>query len=483
MPDFRTVRAKKIKEPDFKSFKVKRDKRGGYSVDINWEYENDQVVGFKLYKVQVPKSQLRKSFLVSQLALEKLTTAKSSKFQSQILYDKNYFVENSKVKFDQEKPSRFRIEEKIPKKLNYSFLSFIRKNPNGKYIFTDKNVKFGNTYSYVLTAVRRDTQETSKNNRIYINIEDLEPPSSISDFKLQEISSGMLISGAISDSKDVAKYQVWRRKIRTKKFIKIFEGQNTQKSIALIDEGLIPGNEYEYKVYLIDFYNNISWSSPIKRIEFKSTLLSKGAIIDPAINISYDNPNILIAGERNSPKIVGYRIERQDLWKYEKKFEIKKFNEKPWPNVIFFDKNNQISLRDETAKKDRIYRYRVSSISLTGKTESIFVSPPVKPEEGLDINSLTFEKLNLDPIKINNFEANVSFIKQNPVFVELLWNIEGDWDFLNLVIDNKEKIQIDNIHKSIFYNKFKKGKQYKLQLQVFNLEGEMEESEIIRISI
>lgn len=474
----------KIEGPVFKSYSVLKSKRGGFKTKLNWEYENEKVIGFRIYKAVLSKSQLQKEYTISQLALERLTSTSNAKAGSQILYDKNFFVENSKVKFFKSDTSKFKIKESVPTKMDYSLIGFIRSRPGGLYSFEDGNVKFGNSYSYVVTGMMKTLNETRPGSGMFVNIEDLTPPPSIKNFNAEETSSGILITFTGVTSSDTASFRVYRRRVGDIEFKEVFEGPTTQKSGYFVDSTVIPGNEYEYKVYLIDFFGNVGWSSKIVRVEFLSRFLSKGAIIDPLVKIVYRAHNIVVEGRRNSDRILGYRIERQDIWRFQKNFEIKNNKGIPWPNVIFFDENDKLELSDASVSPNKVYRYRVSSISITGKTESIFVSPVFMSEENLEINSPGFLFKDLNPVKIKSFETEIKQTLQDPVYVKLSWKIDGDWDYLKIVFIKDHEVIVDNIHDHIFYDKLEKGKSYKVKLQVFNLEDEMvEESEITRVFI
>lgn len=490
MPDFRSRlknRRKKPKIPEFKIFNVQKDKRGGFNVKLNWEYSDSKVVGFRIYKAVMPMSLAQRTYRVSQRALEKLTPAKSPRVESQILFSKNFFVENKNVNFFFSETGRFREEEKRPTQLNYGILNFIRTNQEGKYSFVDKDIQFGKTYTYVLTALTKDYQETPKGPGLIVNVEDLKPPNNVENLQTRESSGGIAISFNIKDHDEVESYIVFRRKIGDRIFSKIFEGKIFQKNGVLVDETAQAGNEYEYKVYLRDYFGNISWHSPPSRSEFKSRILSKGAIMDPIVRIRYQEPNFVIEGKINSPKIIGYRIERQDVWRKEKKFEIKKSNEIPWPNVHLFDNLGFIKHSDTTAYPGNVYRYRISSISITGKTESIYVSPPIRPRKGTHIETRGFVCEDCQPIKITNFQANALYTNQNPVYVKIWWDILGDWDYLKITSNEgtqEEKIfRVDNPHYHIFSNNFEKGTKNKLKMRVFNRDNEFIDSAIVTLNL
>lgn len=490
MPDLRSRlknRQPKAAMPIFKNYQINKDKRGGFSVSLNWDYDDSKIIGFRIYKAIFPKPLLQRNYLVSQRALEKLTPAKTPRSESQILYSKNFFVENSKVKFFQSDTGRHQAEETLPRNLNYSILHFCRTSPNKTYTFTDKDIQFGSSYSYVLTALTKDYKETPKGTGFIVNVEDLTPPMAVKNLVAREGAGGILVSFTMDHPEEVESYLVFRRKVEEKIFGKIFEGRITQKNGAILDETAQAGNEYQYKVYLRDYFGNVSWHSEIAQVEFKSRFLSKGAIIDPLIRITYDNPNIVIQGLKNSNKIIGYRIERKDLWRKEKDFEIKKNNEIYWPNTIFFNQKGLLELKDSTVYPDRVYKYRVSSISITGKTESIYVSPPIRPEKGLVVDSPGFKFQRCNPMNLVNFQANPLYTSQNPIYAKIQWNILGDWDYVKIIINeekpNEKIIRVDNPHYHIFYNELEKGNKYTLKLKIYNKDNEFIESEIVTLNL
>lgn len=465
-------KVQEIASPTIHSFAVQKDSVAGYKVKLKWKHSGDQVVGYRIYKAVLSKNLLQRDYFLSQKTLEKVTSAKTPKLNSNVLYDKTFFVENSKVKFIQAHETKHKMDETLPKKFDYSLLSFVRKGDLEEYTFTDKNVKYGCTISYVVTALTSDMKETKPGRGTIVNIEDLSHPPEIDELRVEETFSGVLVT-VVPDCwcDKIEGYQIFRRRVGDIRYLKIFEGE-TRGVAALLDTSVVPGNEYEYRAYFYDFWGNVGWSSPAKKVEFKSSILNKGAILDPMVKISFQDPYIIIEGYKNSDKIVGYRIERQDLWRYEKDFELKSFNDVYWPNVNHFDSNFRIKLLDETARRGRVYRYRISSISYMGKVESIFISPPIDPGKNPFVVSPTFRSRKIRRPRINFFDAEVKHSKQDPAYVKMMWSIVGDWDHLHIVSGDR-RIKVDNIHDHIFYGGLEKGRDHKLKLEVFNLAGEL----------
>lgn len=482
MPDFRSAQPQTPAPASFSSYKVNRDKRGGYRVELNWKYNEAQpIVGFRVYKSKLPKPLLARNYKLSQLALEKLSGNKNFSATSNLLYDKSYFAQNSKVSFFKSNSNRYDSDERKKQKYDYYQMGFILKNPKNEYHFIDHGVKFGETYAYILTAVTRNLKESDRTAPLILNVEEIQTPEDIKNVRVSEKNTGILIE-INSKSKDIKNFHIYRKRSEDLEFELLNVIESKKETEIYLDDFVFPGNEYIYKIYAEDFFGNISWHSEQYSIEFLSNILNKGAIRDPMIKISFDGSNIRFDGTRNHPDVRGYRIERKDVWRFEENFEPKQYNSKPWPNVIPFDDNGNMFFIDYTANLGRSYQYRVSSVGKNSVVQSIFVFPPIVANENVSISSWMDVGIEEFQPKLLNFDANLLSTKQVPIHCKFSWKIEGKWSFVKLIINEEEKV-IDNLHDFVYYSKFKINSKYLVRLEVFDLNGQKtEQAREIRIS-
>ena len=475
MPDLRYKRTTNLNRPSFSTYNIEKDPGAGFKVKLGWNFEDSKIIGFRIYRAVYPKSLLNREYVISQRALEKLTPTLSNRWKNNILYNKSFFAKNSKVSFGSEKESRHDEPDSKASfnRLNYKYWSFIRTDVSGdgNYSYVDNSVKFGKTYAYLIPGVTRKREETSLGMPLIVNVEDVTPPSDVADFQLGLSQDSILVNLSIRDSYETAGYMILRRRVGDKYFKTIAENPSDRGEISFVDTDVIPGNEYEYRAYFFDYYRNISWSSPTKRIEYLSDFLKKGAVIDPIVQIKWEDPSVKITGQKNNDRILGYRIEKQDISNRDKKFSFGAYrNEIPWPNVFLFDEDGKIEINDFRLDPDSVYKYRISSISLTGKVESIFITPPFKPTEA-DFKSTILREEVVEP-KILDFDIDILNVKQDPSYVKFMWQVEGDWDFVIIRL-NQSYIKVDSIHDHIYFSKLPKGKPQTIVMEVYNLKGEL----------
>lgn len=465
----------------FQSFSVTRDERGGYRVSLKWNQNDDSIVGFRIYRSKLSKSLLSKDYVISQLALERLTSSKNANFKSNILYNKSYFAQTNKVSFFKSDSERYNKKEEPISRYDYSQIAFVRRGTGSSGHFIDKGVRFGESYAYLITAVSRNMIESKKGSPLFVSIEDLSAPEDVSNFIVSEKASGILLQFSAPPSRDIMKYHIYREKNGDGKFEKIFEIPSTQSSGAFLDSDVIPGNEYAYKVYAEDFFGNISKHSRKQSAQFLSTVLNKGAIPEPYIRITFDNGTLRIQGVRNHQEIVGYRVERKDISNYEQNFAVRTYEKSVPQNTIFFSEDGTIDYVDLSAKEDHVYQYRISSISKVGVVESNYVTPPFVPNAECPIESEGLSSYNLKPSKILKFEAEVANKLQLPIFTKLSWEIEGDWSFVKIFIGNEE-IVVDNIHSHIYHEGLSPGAYHEIRILAFGSDGKVSSNErLVRI--
>lgn len=474
MPDLRSRKITNLNRPLFSKFKVIKDPGAGFKNKLFWSYSSRaDIVGFRIYRAIYPKSLLGRNFEVSQRALEVLTPSLSPRWKNNILYNKNYFVKNEKVKFKNGEDTRHE-EQGVSgnfDKLDIQYWGFVRKKNTENYEFIDTSVKFGKSYAYIVTAVTRDMRETDFGPPLIVDVQDITPPGCVNNIRANLAFNSVILSISMDRCSDVERFHVYRRRVGDKSFEKIADLPTTKQNFGYLDVNVIPGNEYEYRVYFVDYYGNISWTSPTKKIEFLSSFLKKGAIVDPIIEIKYSSPIVKIIGERNSDRIIGYRIEKKNISAGDKSFSVGKYKDGvSWPNIFLFDEGGKVELDDFRLEENSIYKYRISSISLFGKIESIYVSPPFRPPEANFSNKLLKEEL--DPISIREFNIDILNDRQDPIYAKISWEIIGDWDYLNIK-GFPSDIRVDFNHQEIYFDKIEKGKTYTVFIEVYNPEGVM----------
>ena len=465
----RTKNSSDLVRPAFSSFGVEKEFRQRFKARLNWSYEDQDIAGFRIYRAEYPRTLLEKSYTIGQRALEVLTTPPSNRWKNNLLYDKSCFAINSRVRFEVQEETRHKVSETQNfDRLNYRYWGFVRAGKK-EYSYVDTSIKFGGTYAYVITAVTKTMSETSFGLPTIVKVEDLTPPVEVANFELQTLFDSVLVNAKFSNILELKDWEIYRRRVGDLNFELVGKQKVEAKKAHFIDRTVTPGNEYEYRVYALDLFDNRSWASPVRKIEFLSTYLKKGAVIDPVCDFTYEEPAILFRGKKNNDRIIGYRLEKLNSSRNEIEFKVgSDARGVSWPNVLLFDENDEVSLLDEKVEPDNIYRYRVSSIALNGKVESYFFTPPITVAELPVSNGFTEKKLT--PPRLLDFDVRVLDSRQNPVYVKLSWKIDGDWDYAILSVGNFN-IKIDSVHDHIYFDRLSRGKSYDISLKLYSLDG------------
>lgn len=474
MTDIRS-RDKKIsaKNVNDLKFEVKRDiVFTGFKVIISWNYDVKQypgVVAFRIYKATMSKPKLKKDYLITQRALEKTTGVAAFPTRSNVLYNKSAFSQNSKLKFDVSNSKQHDKQESSLNEYNYSSLHMIRPDFNKtNYTFEDRNIKFGESYSYYITALTTDLKETVPV-PVLVNVENLSHPQPPSMFEANESERGILLIIGNNQDRNITKFKVFKREDSEKNFELLTEIDNSSENVYFLDTEIFPKKHYVYRVYSEDLFGSISLYGTEKIATFRYIPITTNIEYQPSVQIDGDSKNgirIRIRNERPD-KVSSVRIERRDDWRFERKFEVKNYNEIPWPNNHFFV-DNIVDFIDRNISPGHVYSYRITSFNKAGFPVSYFTTPPMEPGEikGV-INKQTPEST---PPKILSFDVDIINSRQVPIFIKCSWRILGDWSYL-LLDDGSRKIKIDNFHQSAFIDGFLQNKRYSMFVEVFGLDG------------
>lgn len=476
MPDFRTLKRKKILDiPIIESYRINRDLRFyGFNVSISWRYSS-QAAAFRIYKAKRGSTTLKRNYLISNLALTRFASIKNFPLNNTILYNKAVFGQNSKVKFEKSDSNRFDTAKTDLTTYNFREIKMIRANNNGFYTFVDRNVKFGESYAYVITALGSDFIESGKSNPVIVDVEDIIHPHAPDYFSAKRSNLGILLTiGASDKDDDVVAFDVYKRKKGEIKyeFFDQVKKEKKERFINYLDTSVFPGFVYEYKVYSIDLFGNISYEAKYDQEIFDVLVERKGDIPFPETEIKFNNNAVYISVFKNHKNIIGAIIERQDVWQFEKGFTQKTNNGNKWQRIVFFGENGEAEQIDLSAKIGRIYRYRISTIKPNGQIASYFITPYLKIKEGiLFSNKTNRSNEESSKISIRNFDVEIEEKKRIPPLVKLSWQIDGNWDYLIIKYEDKN-IRVDNIHTSIILNNLEKGKKYIFSIEVKNLNGD-----------
>lgn len=479
MTDIRS-KASKVKLPpvDF-YYTVFKDLYGSFDIEVKWEYDTDffknDIKEFRVYKAVLNYPKLSKKYSIDQDGLEVLTGGSGKN-----LYNKSLISQNSQVFVKNSNSDQHRKNESTQK---YSFFNISRIKSNKKqkkYRFLDKNVKFGESYSYYVTAVSKTNQESSPK-QVIASVEWPINPDPPVFFDVSEVFSGILLKIGNKENIFVSKFLIYRREDSEKDFVKIGEVQNRSDCVSFIDRTCLPKKNYIYKAYCVDIFGNISLSSLKKEIVFRTFPLTT--------NIEY-RPSFQIRGVNNSyfefeifnnrpDKINSIKIERRDDWKFERKFEIKKYNDLYWPTSMLFNSEQKIIFEDRDVSIDRAYSYRITAYNQKGQVVSYTITPPIKIDDR--ISSLNDQAPKFDFPKFDMFNMEIISSGQDPVLVKFDWKISGDWGFLNIKTSDFT-VEVDNIHESVVLNKFQAKKKYDISIELFDINSR-KVGEITRLMI
>lgn len=510
---FRSRRA--VTTPQIGSFEIIQNSAFiGYRTKIKWKYDDPNIVGFRIWRAVSPKVSLKKNYLVPQKALERLTGLKSFHSRNSALYNKQFFSENSKVKFFQSKSTRYTKPDETEEVETFRFqqVGFVKKNRylvGGKrsslYQFTDRRIKFGETYLYVISAITTGMFESKKSRSVTVRVEDLLYPDAPKGVKLSVVGSSIVVNIDVrTEAKDVAGFSIYRKEDNEKNFIKVADINADELNIVnWIDQSVIPGKAYTYKVYSKDFYGNLSFSAPEHRIRYDAIgFVRKGDAPLPEFDLKIDTGKVVFTGRKNSDEIVGYRIERKDVWRFEEKFEIKSFGGISWPNVNLFDESGSVELVDRSVTSGRVYQYRVTSIKKNSSDATFSFTPQIRIQDGFKFPEEKKAKEDDKKTDLLYFNTSIESVKQKPIFTKISWAIKGDWSYMlldikkgstysgaSVVNPQTSSLKIDNVHEdnSIYFTDLELSNSYEIRAKVFDGEGnlldESDDDQVTRITI
>lgn len=490
--------------PEILSFKIERDSGfAGYRVRFRWvsDVDPNQIIGFKIWKANSSRVMLDKKYEISQASLERLTSIKSFHTPNNVLFNKMFFSQNSKVTFFDSNSTRFDKPNETTEfsQLKFVEIDFIKEELDGLYEYKDRNVKFGETYYYSISLVTKNLEETQRAEPIQINIEDLEIPDA-PKFSVEESATGALINiYTNTKAEDVTAFLVYKRREDEKHFEKVVRLSAEGNVVNFIDSKIIPGKKYFYKVYSVDFFENISYYSEEQSFIFGSIFSSKKGTQFPTLTITAESDSSTIEIKNLDDGIIGYRIERRDVWKFDKNFEIKTYNQIPWPSINFFNEENKIILVDRTVKSQRAYSYRITGIRKNGSLANFWVTPSLKISDDLSYSSKLAPENKDKNLLLKSFSINIIDERQSPIYSKVSWNFEGDWCYLALEIQQlvgrsnvepptePEIYKADSIHDFIYLNNLKSGNNYIINMKVYDNNNQLllqtTAAEEIRMSI
>ena len=493
MPDFDVLQnflqSRQTSTPQIDSFRVERDRNFvGYKVNLEWDYDETEILGFKIWRSRSQRVLLRREYMIDQAALERITSVRNFPTRNTTLFNKQYFSQNSRVRFFQSNSTRFTKPDETNDILTYRFtqVGFVPRNIEGVFDFCDRQVKFGETYFYAISAVNTYGFESPKSNWCTVRVEDLEHPDSPESFTLAlgPSSINVCIQSKIKQ-KDIKAYEIFKRILDNQKrdFDKV-ASVNTEATdcVNFLDFDVVPGKRYEYKVYSIDLFDNLSFSASASSIAYPVGFDRRGDVPDPDVRLEIDeNGHVIFTGEKNHPDIVGLNIERRDAWRFEKGFERKSFVGKPWPGINAFDASGSLEFIDRSADLGRVYQYRVASIRKNGQPATYLVTPHIRIERGFQFPSGTFGDFELPSSSLERLRVDVAETKQLPIYGRLSWQISGAWDYLEVCVKDpdsdepeeesraNETFIVDNIpgRNDVHFSKLEKGNNYEITAKVF----------------
>lgn len=471
----------KPKQVILSNYQVLRDAKSyGFKNVLNWEHSDPLVVGFKIYRVKYFKSLLKKKYTITQAALEKLTPIKSHITRNNILYNKSLFVTNDNVQFADSGSNKFIQKPEDYKTTDYQEYGFIAKTKDGKYSFVDKNIKFGESYSYFVTAVSLFAYESEPSRPVVVNVEDVESPGAPTEINFEVSAKGILLNFAANKDDDIEFFDLYKRKFDEKDFKKVVRLPATKQAVYYLDREVIPGVDYYYKVYGVDFYDNVSLSAKKLKGYFEDGFRRKKDIPFPEFNLEIKENTAVITGIKNDERIAGYKIERRDDWRYEKGFSSKTYNDVPWPALNTFNSSGSFVFTDYTTREGRIYSYRITSIAKNGIGSSFSVTPPLAVSGGVAFGNIKAKPMPDTSVKFKSFSVQSVDTMQKPIYALVNWKIQGNWSYLILESENVS-IQIDDIHTNA-YIMLEKGKKYNFTVKLFD-SNEIESDRLTGISV
>lgn len=462
----------------FDSYEIQRDHfYGGFKVKLNWT-KIPNTLFYKIYKAILPKSTIDRNFEIDQRAFEFLSRAPIlNGAKSNILYNKDIFIQSKNVNL-LNTSNRFNDV-----KQNYRFFEVAQISGNDHstiFEFIDRNVKFGKAYAYIVTATNTSIQESLKNNQIVVNIQDLESPSEPSIFSAVDMPAGINLSIGNKIDLDVQYFDLYRRNKEISleyKLVKRIEAINGLANFS--DETVVPGNEYEYKCFSVDFYKNLSSNSSKLVKGFNQIFVNDATIPYPEIEIVKNSKFLKFKVKKNHSKLIGFSVQRKDLWMHEQDFSFKNYSNFIWPNVVLF-KNGEAEFQDSYLESNRNYQYRIFTVLKNQRPGAYFISPVINLLEFEHFKTKSILQEKTTPFKLVSYQVNLIDSKQNPAFLNLKIQTRGY--FTHYVIDTGfTKEIVDSFNSNVFL-KLEQNKDYSLSIKFYNEDRLLNLTENIKVS-
>jgi hypothetical protein len=161
---------------------------------------------------------------------------------------------------------------------------------------------------------------------------------------------------------------------------------------------------------------------------------------------------------------VGVRIERKDLWRQQKSFSIVN----TLPNVIQFENKDILQVVDRNQlKKEKSYQYKVSSISKSGKVESVIFTPAFSFVDGYQYTTEEEDLKSENLSKFVDFDVVVYDNKRIPIICKVYMNIIGDYERAELFINEVSKLNLTKKLSHFYYLDLEPNKSYNFRAEVF----------------
>ena len=225
MPDNRSLNPYKkfYPAPEIQSYKIISDKCfRGFRNEIVWTHSDKSTRIFRIYRAKIGAVATKKKYTIDNLALQRLTQLKSYDLPNKTLYDKSLFVQNSKVSFAQSDTTRHDQVGSDPTTFVYKEVGYVRANKTKSFKFIDRDVKFGQTYSYVITGLNNFLRESQKSQPLIVTTELVEMTPLLTYLSGCTIPEGILLRMGSDKGDQVRGFEVFRLDEETKRFEKIF---------------------------------------------------------------------------------------------------------------------------------------------------------------------------------------------------------------------------------------------------------------------
>lgn len=482
MADFRSLNPykKRLITPKISTFRVRKQDKGGFKNEIFWQYPADSSVRvFRVYRAKVGAALTKREYKIDELTLQRLTS-KISPVSTKLLYDKDKFVQNSKLKILNTSKGRYEQKEKDPTTYNFKQVGTVIADRSGTYKYTDTAVKFGQSYAYAISGIGDFFRETDESQPVIVTTEIIEETPEPSDLKLSPVPGGILMTMWSKNGSQIREFEIYKRNSVTQKFeyLDTVSKKENSNIVSYIDAPERLRERLVYRVYSVDLFGKKSLTSKEASI-FYSPISNKPEGDPPQVQISQDSTAIKIEVNKD-PAAFGFKVERRDVWIHEQGFSRKTKNGETWQGVFSFSKDSDSEVFFDTAvKRGRIYQYRITLVSKMGLDISYYISPIFRYGDEESFKSREFleesARESEDP-KIESFNVRIRDKKRRPQLIEMNWHISGGaWSHL-VIHYNEESFVVDSIHDKIYSTKFKPGRKYILKVDLFDEDKELKDS-------